>query len=317
LTSRLQSRMMRRMGLRKILHLVLAIAGASASVAAFANPVIREREHCAFALQNRQFKSPPLIHNVDSTKHHSTRLSMSSLSSTDGYGSVLSLLLRGGASEGAVSMLTVENLILALVFVAIGNGVPMAVAPHLSSSIYDLDTSRGTLDNWIVGCLGCFALTIGIATFHATALGGLYTPEVAIAFANLPFLLYVLNCVMTGEFGNAGMGSIPTVVNSVIAMIFTLAILVGGFGKVLNPNLAARLLSIMFIPQGFFAYVNPVGAAKLLVKKDLSEQKKSKALFVGYGALRCVSSIICAAMAFGIQPMKAVGQGSLIRIYAL
>jgi len=291
--------------------LSIAVAASSASVAAFTTPVVRRGKGTS-TTQQLQPISPSRIDTFSPLKivSSTTKLPMSIASPTNACASVISLALRGGASTGAVSMLTIENLFLALVVIAIGNGLPMAVAPHVGSTIYDLDTSRGTFDNWIVGCLGCFALNIGLATYYSTS-GG-YTPEVAVAVGNFPFLVYVLKDAMTREFGNAGMKKTLIITNSIIAAAMSWAILAGGVGNFLTPNLAAKILSILFIPQGLFAYLNPVGAAKFLVGKDVSKQSKSKALFVGFGALRSVSSSICAALAFGIPPTKAVGLGALI-----
>lgn len=223
----------------------------------------------------------------------------------------LGLLCFGGTAGSAAaalpnSMLTMDNLVLGLVICAVGNGIPMAVSPHTGSTIYDLDTSRGTLDNWIVGCLGCFALNMGFTTFLAVSKGMHVATSIAVGC--LPFLIYVLKDVMTGEFRNANMNGASTIVNAGIAAVLSFVVLAGGN----NASIAAKVLSLMYIPQGLLAYTNPVGAAKLLVQKDLSKQDKSKALFVGYGALRSVSGIICAGLAFGLRPIRAVGFGNLV-----
>lgn len=213
------------------------------------------------------------------------------------------LNVRGGGGGGVmndkkllVALNTASCVVLGSVF---------AMAPHVASDMYNAPTDKHTLDNISVSGTGALVLNWAITTYLATH--DVCSVEEAVAFGHLPLLVLVLKDWLTGEYEKADVGT---------ALLYSVgtvdALLVGsilyGFG---DANLAAKTVSVFLGIQGLVAWAAPVRAGNLLIGRDLTGNDKSQAWFMTLGINRVATSLLSGALAWGVEPYKAVAYGTL------
>lgn len=235
--------------------------------------------------------------------------------------SAMLLIPRGGSVSSIPTLASgidgTTLLALAASVLFLANGLLFGLAPSLGASLFGVDLEDDAFSRYLLGAIGAVAIGHGINILLASVSG--LSPQRAIGFGLLARLTFLAKsfALNTYEKMNAKTGFMS--VNTAVMSWTTFSLLTGAG----NPFLAAKVFSTMSLLKAFMLLMTPTKGATKMFGLDASTENmvKPRTLCQILGEHLAVSGVLMEALAFGVEPLRAVGLSSVtwavIRSYFL
>lgn len=204
-------------------------------------------------------------------------------------------------TEGATMLVTMASAFF------LANGLLFGLAPNLGASLFGIDLEGDVFSRYLLEAIGAVAFGHGINVLLSTVVSGV-SPQRAIGFGMLIRLAFLAKSFALNTYEKMDAETRFLSVNSVIMSWTTFSLLTGAG----NPFLAAKVFSTMALAKACLLLMRPTKAATKIFGLDASAEGmlKPRTLCQILGEHLAVSGVFMEALAFGVEPVRAVGLSS-------
>jgi hypothetical protein len=145
---------------------------------------------------------------------------------------------------------------------------------------------------------GIASSAASLAVTSLLALTGKTSTEEAIGFGMLARSAYLSEMLLTGKYKKLGVPSVPHVIIFLILLVTAFGLLNGGNSDYVA---LAKVISVVLAGHGALLFLNP----------RIDEDDNTKQMAKVDGGYMFVSSLFSALLAFGVDPVKAMGYAAI------